>query len=74
MEDKPLEGMITPTYYEFEFDCKANPMQPKKFTGKHLFNLDGEEIRDTERPWLLIASLSAITLVVGILIGRFLLP
>jgi hypothetical protein len=74
MEDEPLEGMITPTYYEFEFDCSATPMQTRKFTGKHLISLDGEDEPAPERSWLIPASVGTAALIVGILIGRFLIP
>ena len=60
---------------EFEHDCEANPVPPEtKFTGKHLISLDGSEAVRAERLWLIPVSVGTIALIVGILIGRFLLP
>jgi hypothetical protein len=74
MADQPTDPVAFQSYYVFEDDAEANPVPPgKKFTGKHLISLDDTEPAP-ERPWSLILGVGAAALIVGVLIGRFLLP
>jgi hypothetical protein len=52
--------------------CKAIPSPPgKKFKGKHLHELEESAAR---RYWLTLAATAVLSLAVGLLAGRFLLP
>lgn len=71
----PVTDPVPLPDYGFEHDCEANPVPPgTKFTGKHLISLDGEEIPAAQRSWLVPAGVGTAALIVGILIGRFLIP
>jgi hypothetical protein len=56
------------------FTCKAIPSHPgKKFRGKHL--VPGEDPYAINRRWWLVTAAAAgAALVVGLAVGRFLLP
>jgi hypothetical protein len=70
MADQPTDPTSPPKAYVFK--SKAIPVPPgTKFKGKHLVPL---EEAAPEQSWLIPATMATVALIIGVLIGRFLIP